>query len=69
MIDSQGYLVLTDFGLAKTLERDEVANSRCGTPAYMAPEMFDHIGYSFPCDWWALGCLCYEMIVGFTPFS
>lgn len=34
----------------------------------MAPEIFKSRGYGFPCDWWALGCLCYEMIIGFTPF-
>ena len=34
----------------------------------MAPEILIEKGHSFPVDWWALGILCYEMIVGFPPF-
>ena len=69
LIDEQGYLVLTDFGLAKIIERDEVASTFCGTPEYMAPEIQnEEDGYSFEVDWWSLGILTYEMIVGFAPF-
>ena len=39
LIDEQGYMVLTDFGLSKIIERDEVASTFCGTPEYMAPEV------------------------------
>lgn len=63
-----GYIYLTDFGLAKILERDEVARSFCGTPEYIAPEILTQAGHNFPVDWWALGILVYEMIVGFPPF-
>lgn len=63
-----GYITLTDFGLAKILEGDEQAQSFCGTPEYLAPEIIDEVGHSFPVDWWALGVLTYEMIVGFPPF-
>jgi serum/glucocorticoid-regulated kinase 2 len=69
LIDEQGYLVLTDLGLAKIVERDEVAQTFCGTPEYMAPEIQnEEDGYKFEVDWWSLGILCYEMIVGFAPF-
>lgn len=63
-----GYICLTDFGLAKILEANEQTYSFCGTPEYLAPEILDEQGHSFPVDWWALGILTYEMIVGFPPF-
>ena len=63
-----GYLSLTDFGLAKIIEQNEVTNTFCGTPEYLAPEVLKEVGHSFPVDWWCLGILTYEMIVGFPPF-
>lgn len=63
-----GFICLTDFGLAKILNQDEQAYSFCGTPEYLAPEILHETGHAFPVDWWALGILTYEMIVGFPPF-
>jgi len=40
----------------------------CGTPEYLAPEMVLHQGHDFSVDWWALGILIYEMLIGVTPF-
>ena len=70
LMGEDGYISLTDFGLAKELKNpDEVTNSFCGTPEYLAPEIIDgDVGHSFPVDWWALGILVYEMMVGFCPF-
>lgn len=68
LMGEDGYICLTDFGLAKILEQNEQAYSFCGTPEYLAPEILDEKGHSFPVDWWALGILTYEMIVGFPPF-
>jgi len=68
LLDSDGYICLTDFGLAKILEGNAQAFSFCGTPDYLAPEILNEVGHSFPVDWWALGILTYEMIVGFPPF-
>ena len=68
LMGEDGYITLTDFGLAKILEGDEQAQSFCGTPEFLAPEIIDELGHSFPVDWWALGVLTYEMIVGFPPF-
>ena len=68
LMDEDGYICLTDFGLAKVLEGNQQAYSFCGTPDYLAPEILVERGHSFPVDWWALGILTYEMIVGFPPF-
>lgn len=67
-MSEDGYICLTDFGLAKILEQNEQAYSFCGTPEYLAPEILEEKGHAFPVDWWALGILTYEMIVGFPPF-
>lgn len=67
-MDQNGYICLTDFGLAKILEGNAQAYSFCGTPDYLAPEILTEKGHSFPVDWWAVGILTYEMIVGFPPF-
>jgi len=68
LMEEDGYICLTDFGLAKILEQNEQAHSFCGTPEYLAPEILEEVGHAFPVDWWALGILTYEMIVGFPPF-
>ena len=68
LMDEDGYLCLTDFGLAKILESGQQANTFCGTPDYLAPEILSDTGHSFPVDWWAIGILTYEMIVGCPPF-
>ena len=68
LMDEDGYICLTDFGLAKILQDNAQAYSFCGTPEYLAPEILNEKGHSFPVDWWALGILTYEMIVGFPPF-
>ncbi len=67
-MDEDGYLCITDFGLAKIMQENTQAYSFCGTPEYLAPEILMEVGHSFPVDWWALGVLTYEMIVGFPPF-
>ena len=68
MIAEDGYLQLTDFGISKQIELNEKTNSFCGTPEYISPEMLEQRGHSFPVDWWTLGILTYEMVIGFPPF-
>ena len=61
---------MTDFGLARFMHTDEkeVAKTLCGTTNYMAPETILRSGHSSEVDWWALGVLTYEMVIGFVPF-
>lgn len=59
---------MADFGLAKFVQEGELANSFCGTAEYLAPEMLIGNGHDYTVDWWALGILIYEMIVGIPPF-
>jgi serine/threonine protein kinase len=69
ILDSLGYVKLTDFGLSKILDNEQSAQSICGTSEYLAPEMIKKAGYGPAVDWWCLGCLIYEMVQGFPPFE
>ena len=67
LLDSDGYLKLVDFGVAKIIE--DKTNTLAGTPTYMAPEIVKKEDYSFEVDWWSLGILTYEMTVGLDPWD
>merc|ERR1711985_17388 len=66
LLAQDGYLKLTDFGFAKIIEYRTY--TLCGTPEYIAPEVLLNKGHGKPVDWWTLGILTYEMIVGQPPF-
>ncbi|XP_030410894.1 cGMP-dependent protein kinase 1-like [Gopherus evgoodei] len=68
MLDKQGYIKLVDFGFAKELEQGEKTYSFCGTPEYLAPEILRHEGHDFAVDFWMMGILIFEMLVGRPPF-
>ena len=67
LIDSKGYLKLTDFGFAKICTGRTY--TLCGTPEYLAPEILLNKGHGKPVDWWTFGVLLYEMIAGIDPFN
>jgi serine/threonine protein kinase len=48
--------------------RRTLAYSTVGTPDYIAPEVFGNTGYDAKCDYWSLGCIMYECLMGYPPF-
>uniref|UniRef100_A0A8D0GQW3 non-specific serine/threonine protein kinase n=1 Tax=Sphenodon punctatus TaxID=8508 RepID=A0A8D0GQW3_SPHPU len=84
LITSMGHIKLTDFGLSKIglmnmttnlyeghIEKDTrefMDKQVCGTPEYIAPEVILIQGYGKPVDWWAMGIILYEFLVGCVPF-
>lgn len=69
VIDADGHVMLTDFGLSKEGITDTVmAQSFCGSVAYLAPEVLNRKGHGKGVDWYLLGVLLFEMIVGTPPF-
>uniref|UniRef100_A0A7M4FFE6 non-specific serine/threonine protein kinase n=1 Tax=Crocodylus porosus TaxID=8502 RepID=A0A7M4FFE6_CROPO len=84
LITSMGHIKLTDFGLSKiglmnmttnlyeghmTKDTREFMDKQvCGTPEYIAPEVILMQGYGKPVDWWAMGIILYEFLVGCVPF-
>lgn len=69
LLDADGHLVLTDFGLSKVATDDA---GRCktflGTPEYMAPEVLKGEDYDYGVDWWSLGAVCYDLLTGSPPY-
>jgi len=69
VIDEEGHALLTDFGLSKEgIAGAEMAQSFCGSVAYLAPEMFKKSGHGKSVDWYLLGVIIYEMLVGMPPY-
>lgn len=70
LLDRQGHVKLADFGLSKEGVTSDAkgANSFCGTPEYLAPEILNRQGHGRAVDWWSLGALLFEMLTGMPPF-
>jgi serine/threonine protein kinase len=69
VFDEDGHAMITDFGLSKVgISLSDQARSFCGSPAYLAPEILRRQGHGKPVDWYLLGVLLYEMLVGIPPY-
>lgn len=69
LIDEEGHIKLADFGLAKeNVSDNKIAQSFCGSPAYLAPEMVNRRGVGKSADIYGIGAVLYEMISGTPPF-
>ncbi|KAL3102270.1 hypothetical protein niasHS_003679 [Heterodera schachtii] len=69
LLDRNGHVVLTDFGLCKEhVKMRQTTSTFCGTPEYLAPEVIQKKPYDRTVDWWCLGCVLFEMLFGLPPF-
>lgn len=69
LLDKDGYVRITDFGLSKrNVQSEKDAFSVCGTPEYLAPEILLKQGHGKAVDWWTLGCIIFEMVTGMPPY-
>jgi len=70
LIDAEGHIRLTDFGLSKEgfYKTNDRTSTFCGTPEYLAPEILAGGDYNNAVDWWAFGAIIYEMLTGWAPF-
>ncbi|XP_043918310.1 RAC-beta serine/threonine-protein kinase [Protopterus annectens] len=69
MLDKDGHIKITDFGLCKEgISDGATMKTFCGTPEYLAPEVLEDNDYGRAVDWWGLGVVMYEMMCGRLPF-
>uniref|UniRef100_A0A8D3BXT5 protein kinase C n=1 Tax=Scophthalmus maximus TaxID=52904 RepID=A0A8D3BXT5_SCOMX len=69
LLDTEGFVKIADFGLCKEgMGFGDRTSTFCGTPEFLAPEVLTDTSYTRAVDWWGLGVLVYEMLVGESPF-
>ena len=68
LLDTEGYVKIADFGLCKEgMGYGDRTGTFCGTPEFLAPEVLTETSYTRAVDWWGLGVLIFEMLVGESP--
>ncbi|KAI9094923.1 kinase-like protein [Phlyctochytrium arcticum] len=68
LLDEHGHAYLTDFNIAVKFRLEKPLKSVAGTEPYMAPELLNGAGYFSSVDWWSLGVMAYELLLGERPF-
>ena len=68
VLDQNGYLAITDFGIAKKIEKTSQPDAS-GTPGYMAPEVLFSQNHSYSVDYYAVGVIAFEFMKGFRPYQ
>lgn len=70
LLDTSGKVKICDFGVSIVHVPGEIIHDQCGTPAYLAPEVFKGLGHTgFKSDIWSAGVTLYSMLNGTIPFK
>ncbi|KAI3851811.1 hypothetical protein MKX03_034166 [Papaver bracteatum] len=67
--DNQAVLKIADFGFARSLQPRGLAETLCGSPLYMAPEIMQLQKYDAKADLWSVGAILFQLVTGNTPFN
>lgn len=67
--NTNGYIKLVDLGASKFLKKGDRTFTVIGTPHYTAPEVIKQDGYGYEADYWSLGVVLFEIIMGYLPFG
>jgi len=68
LVDTLGYVKLADFGFAKKLGPDGRTRTFCGTPGYLAPEVYRKRAHGYAADYWSIGVFLFELLSNKSPF-
>ncbi|GLJ55411.1 hypothetical protein SUGI_1189660 [Cryptomeria japonica] len=67
--DRNAVLKIADFGFARTLQPQGLAETLCGSPLYMAPEIMQFQKYNAKADLWSVGAILFQLVTGVPPYS
>ena len=61
---TRAIIKVSDFGLARFLDEEQLATTTCGTPGYVAPEILEQLPYRETCDFWSMGVVLFILLSG-----